>query len=59
MKNIINKIKLIVVINPVIVILVIFLTNIESQIVKGLLAATVVILCSLVYSLLDQLSNEI
>ena len=55
MKKNINMIKLVSVISPVIVILAIYLTDINSYFIKPLIAGSVTILCALEFYLLDKL----
>ena len=57
MKKTINKIKILVIINPIVVILSIYIADINYSGIKGLLAATVMILCSLEYYLLNKLQK--
>lgn len=59
MKKTINKIKLLAVLSPVIVILCIYIANINYSLTKSLLAGTVTILCSLEFYLLDELYKKI
>lgn len=55
MKRNINILKFLVIINPIIVILSIFIADINYYFTKPLLSGTVMILCSLEYALLDKL----
>lgn len=55
MKRNINVLKFLVIINPIIVILSIYVADINYFLIKPLLAGTVMILCSLEYALLDKL----
>lgn len=55
MKRNINILKFLVIINPIIVILSIFVADINYYVTKPLLAGTVMILCSLEYALLDKI----
>lgn len=56
-KNI-NRLKFLIVINPVILILSIYVADINHFWMKSLLAGSVIILCSLEYSLLDKLCED-
>lgn len=58
MEKNINILKFLVIINPVIVILSIFVADINYYLTKPLLAGTVMILCSVAYSLLDKLQKN-
>lgn len=55
----INVIKLLVVLNPVIVILFIYKADFNYPGIKGLIAGMVMILCILEYALLDKLNKNI
>ena len=55
MKKDINMLKFLIVINPIIVILSIYVADINYYFIKPLLAGTVMILCSFEYSLLDKI----
>lgn len=55
MKRNINILKFLVIINPIIVILSIYIADINYSLIKSLLAGSVMILCSLEYALLDKL----
>lgn len=59
MKKIINKIRILAVLNPIIVILCIYLFNINYYLTKSLLAGTVTILCSLEFYFLEILYKSI
>lgn len=58
MERNINILKLLVIINPIIVILSIFVADINYYLTKPLLAGSVMILCSLEYGLLDKLKKQ-
>lgn len=58
MKQNINMLKIVSVIIPVIVILTIYLADINSYFVKPLLAGSVMILCSLQFHLLNKLYKD-
>lgn len=58
MKKIINKIKFLAIISPVIVILSIYVADINHFSMKPLLAGSVMILCSLEFYLLDELYKK-
>jgi len=55
MKKIINKIKFLAVVNPVIVIVCIYMVDLNYVGIKALIAGSVTILCSLEFYLLDKL----
>jgi len=55
MKKIINKIKFLAVVNPVIVIVCIYMVDLNYVGIKTLIAGSVTILCSLEFYLLDKL----
>lgn len=55
MERNINILKLLVIINPIIVILSIFVADINYFLIKHLLAGTLMILCILEYALLDKI----
>ncbi|HOK63010.1 hypothetical protein E4100_08930 [Soehngenia longivitae] len=55
MKKIINKIKFLAVVNPVIVIVFIYMVDLNYVGIKALIAGSVTILCSLEFYLLDKL----
>ena len=59
MKRNINILKLLVIINPVIVIVAIFIADLNHYITKPLLAGSIMIICALEYSLLDKLEKNI
>lgn len=58
MKKNINMLKFLIIINPVIVILSIYIADINYYFIKPLLAGTVMILCILEYALLDKLYKD-
>ncbi len=58
MKKNINMFKFLIVINPVIVILSIYVADINYYLIKPLLAGAVMILCSVQYSLLGKLYKD-
>lgn len=58
MKRNINMLKLLSVISPVIVILAIYIVDINYYFIKPLLAGSMMILCSLEYYLLDKLYKD-
>lgn len=55
MKKIINKIKFLAILSPVIVIIFIYMVDINYIGIKPLIAGTVTILCSLEFYLLNKL----
>lgn len=55
MKKIINKIKLLAIASPVIIIIFIYMVDINYIGIKPLIAGTVTILCSLEFYLLNKL----
>lgn len=55
MKKLINQIKLLAVLNPIIVIIFIYMVDINYVGMKALISGSVTILCSLEFYLLDKL----